>query len=108
MKTRIFESIEARDRFLGAEFPERKCAEEPGLYVLPGGGSLLVFQLEVSWDRGLIIKRDGVEVATAADTIDAIAWLLRAQPQSYDWALKHDGYSVVFEDGTPALTPYSR
>jgi hypothetical protein len=56
----------------------------------------------------LRIKRDGKLLAEVDDRVQAIAWLHKHQPQSYDWALKHEGYMVENADGTPALEPYSK
>ena len=56
----------------------------------------------------LIIKRDGKTLAEVDDIYEAMRWLHRHQPSSYDHALKYEGYSVEYPDGTPALRPYSK
>lgn len=56
----------------------------------------------------LLIKRDGKLLAEVFGRYEAIAWLHQHQPQSYDWALRYEGYTVEREDGTPALESYSK
>lgn len=51
------------------------------------------------------VRRDGktLETFQGADAVnDAFRWLLRHQPMSTDWAIQHEGYSVVarYPDGT--------
>jgi hypothetical protein len=56
----------------------------------------------------LLIKRDGALWAEVEGLDQAIAWLHRHQPDSYDWALKYEGYRVERLDGSLALRPYSK
>jgi len=56
----------------------------------------------------LYIKRDGKVLAQVYGVMEAMAWLHRHQPQSFDWALQYEGYTVERADGSRALEPYSR
>lgn len=53
------------------------------------------------------ITRDGKKVAEVKDSNAAFVWLLEHQPQSVDWAIKHDGYAVLDENGVE-LEEYRR
>jgi hypothetical protein len=52
--TAVFPSEETRDDFIDRAFPVRKCAEEPGLYKIPGKEKYIrVFINEVSFELRL-------------------------------------------------------
>lgn len=61
-----FESIEARDEWIDANYPERKMTSTPGLFAVDGGG-LGVFLREVTFypgksPRAVYPKRRPLEV----------------------------------------------
>jgi len=44
-----------------------------------------------------IIYRDGVEVARI-DALDVLAWFHKQHSFSMDWACRHEGYKVSYEE----------
>lgn len=52
-------------------------------------------------DGTYIVTRDGEQVsAPFAREIEAIGYLLRAQSQSWRWAVQHSGWDIIYPDGT--------
>lgn len=42
----------------------------------------------------VVVKRDGQVIHSCDSENAAFAWLQRHQPQSVDWALRYEGYSI--------------
>lgn len=49
--------------------------------------------------NGYIVTRDGDTLATFPTENEAWGYLLRVQGQSIDWAVKYNGYDIIYPNG---------
>lgn len=58
-------------------------------------------------DGTYIVTRDGEQVtAPFAREIEAIGYLLRAQSHSVRWAVRYEGWDIIYPDGTKLSDDY--